>query len=190
MAEIRFTFLHDGNRHENMLLLLCWATSTIAAPTDNTNNLAITGSSDAWASLVANVVPLLILVGEKHVKAYFKCLIQPSQAYLYAVSYWTRDGDGHNDPHGESHFMKRLIGRQFESRTEVLAEVTSVSGGNIAFELRGPRNMLEQILNPNPRDVARFWVQGHKVGTGRDGVQFAANVEAVVDSVSKPGFGR
>lgn len=175
---------------KNMLLLLCWATSTIAAPTDNTNNLAITGSSDAWASLVANVVPLLILVGEKHVKAYFKCLIQPSQTYLYAVSpIGLVTAMVTMIRMGESHFMKRLIGRQFESRTEVLAEVTSVSGGNIAFELRGPRNMLEQILNPNPRDVARFWVQGHKVGTGRDGVQFAANVEAVVDSVSKPGFG-
>ncbi|KAI9874010.1 MAG: hypothetical protein M1830_010298 [Pleopsidium flavum] len=174
-----------------LLFLLCWATSTIAAPTDNnSNNVAITGSSDAWASLVANVVPLLILVGEKHVKAYFKCLIQPSQAYLYAVSpIGLVTAMVTTIRMGESHFMKRLIGRQFESRTEVLAEVTSVSGGNIGFELRGPRNMLEQILNPNPRDVAQFWVQGHMVGTGRDGIKFFANVEAVIDSASKPEFG-
>jgi len=175
---------------KNMLLPLCWATSTIAAPTDNSNNLAITGSSDAWASLVANVVPLLILVGEKHVKAYFKCLSQRSQLSLYAVSpiglvtamvTMVRLG---NSP-----LMKRLIGRQFESRAEVLADVTSVSGGNVGFELRGPRSILEQTINPNPKDEAQFWVQGREVGTGREGIEFGAKVEAVLNRVSKSWIG-
>ncbi|KAI9873933.1 MAG: hypothetical protein M1830_010380 [Pleopsidium flavum] len=174
-----------------LLFPLCWATSTIAAPTDNnSNNVAITGSSDAWASLVANVVPLLILVGEKHVKAYFKCLSQRSQLALYAVSpiglvtamvTMVRLG---NSP-----LMKRLIGRQFESRAEVLADVTSVSGGNVGFELRGPRSILEQTINPDPKDEARFWIQGRKIGTGREGIEFGAQVEALVNRASKSWIG-
>ena len=60
-------------------------TLSAAAPI-NASTIAITNSSDAWASLVANVGPLLILVGERHVKAYFKTMSQHSHFILYAVS--------------------------------------------------------------------------------------------------------
>lgn len=171
-------------------LLVCFATSSAAAPTDSNGYQAITGSADAWASLVANVVPLLILIGEKHVKAYFKCISQRSQLFLYAASpiglvtamvTMVRLG---NSP-----LMKRLIGRQFESRAEVLADVSSISGGNIGFELRGPRRILEQTINPNPNDEAHFWVQARKFGTGDEGVDFGAKVEAVVQRVSNNWIG-
>lgn len=172
------------------LLLVCFATSSAAAPTDSNGYQAITGSADAWASLVANVVPLLILIGEKHVKAYFKCISQRSQLFLYAASpiglvtamvTMVRLG---NSP-----LMKRLIGRQFESRAEVLADVSSISGGNVGFELRGPRRILEQTINPNPNDEAHFWVQARKFGTGDEGVHFGAKVEAVVQRVSNSWIG-
>ena len=58
---------------------------SLAAPI-NKSPAAFTNSSDAWASLVANIAPLLILIGEKHVKAYFKTMSQPSHFILYAVS--------------------------------------------------------------------------------------------------------
>lgn len=173
-----------------LLLVFCAATSSVAAPTDTGSNIALTGSSDVWASLVANVAPLLILVGEKHVKSYFKSISQKSQLALYAVSpiglvtaivTMVRLG---NSP-----LMKRLIGRQFESRAEVLADVSSISGGNVGFELRGPRCILEQTINSNPRDEAKFWVQGRRSGTGIDGIEFAADVGAILNRVSKGWLG-
>lgn len=168
------------------LLLLGLAAESGAAPTDNSGALAITGSSDAWASLVANVVPLLILVGEKHVKAYFKCLSQPSQLFLYAASpIGLVTAMVTMIRLGNSPLMKRLIGRQFESRAEVLADVSSISGGSVGFELRGPRRILEQTINPEPKDEANFWIQGRKSGTGSEGLEFGAEVEAVVQKVSK-----
>ena len=60
--------------------------SLSAAAPINASTVAITDSSDAWASLVTNLGPLLILVGERHVKAYFKTMSQPSHFILYAVS--------------------------------------------------------------------------------------------------------
>jgi len=168
------------------LLLLGLAAESGAAPTDNSGALAITGSSDAWASLVANVVPLLILIGEKHVKAYFKCLSQPSQLFLYAASpIGLVTAMVTMIRLGNSPLMKRLIGRQFESRAEVLADVSSISGGSVGFELRGPRRILEQTINPEPKDEANFWIQGRKSGTGSEGIEFGAEVEAVVQKVSK-----
>jgi len=171
-------------------LLLCFATSSGAAPTDNNGYLAITGSSDAWASLVANVVPLLILVGEKHVKAYFKCISQPSQLFLYAASpIGLVTAIVTMIRLGNSPLMKRLIGRQFESRAEVLADVSSISGGSVGFELRGSRRILEQTINPDVKDEAHFWIQGRKFGTGKEGLDFGAEVETVVQKVSNSWFG-
>ncbi|MCJ1362502.1 hypothetical protein MMC16_001605 [Acarospora aff. strigata] len=172
-----------------MMLLLFAATLAFAAPTNNNGHLAISGSSDAWASLVANVAPLLILIGEKNVKSYFKCLSQPSQVYLYAASpIGLITAIVTSIRLGSSPLMKRLIGRQFESRAEVLADVTSISGGNVGFELKGPRNILEQTIKPTEDDEARFWIQGRTTGTGDEGLRFRAAVEAVVaDTASTAG---
>ena len=172
------------------LLLLCFAASSGAAPTDNNGYSAITGSSDAWASLVANVVPLLILVGEKNVKSYFKTISQPSQAFLYAASpIGLVTAIVTAIRLGNSPLMKRLIGRQFESRAEVLADVSSISGGTVGFELRGTRRILEQTVDPKSGDEARFWIQGRKFGTGSEGINFSAEVEEVVLKVSKSWVG-
>lgn len=169
-------------------LLLCFATSSGAAPTDNNGYLAITGSSDAWASLVANVVPLLILIGEKNVKSYFKTISQPSQVYLYAASpIGLITAIVTAIRLGNSAFMKRLIGRQHEGRAEVLADVTSISGGAVGFELKGPRSILEQTIDPKPEDLAHFWIQGRMMGTGREALQFRDAVEAVIRNASTTG---
>lgn len=171
------------------LLLLSLVTGSGAAPTDNSGALAITGSSDAWASLVANVVPLLILIGEKNVKSYFKTISQPSQVYLYAASpIGLITAIVTAIRLGNSAFMKRLIGRQHEGRSEILADVTSISGGNVGFELKGPRSMLEQTIDPNPKDEAHFWIHGRVIGTGRAGLQFRDDVETVVRNASTTGY--
>ncbi|MCJ1422051.1 hypothetical protein MMC32_008420 [Xylographa parallela] len=149
-------------------LLLCHVSD--AAPISNPLPAAISGSSDAWASLVANVAPLLILVGEKHVKAYFKSMSNQSHFLLYAVS-----------PiglittivtlirlHGTP-FMKQVIGRQFETRSEVLADVTSVSYNGVGLEYKGhgTNQVLEQTTSPSPEDEARVGVYLSMSGSGR-----------------------
>ncbi|KAI5837102.1 hypothetical protein DFP73DRAFT_487798, partial [Morchella snyderi] len=124
----------------------------------------ITSSSDVWAQLVANIGPLLVLVGEKHVKAYFKTMHKTSHHLLFAAS-----------PIGlvtavttlirlsDFLLLKRLIGRQFEPRAEVLLDVTSISCGEVGLELIG--RSLEQSLNPTPDNLAIFWIRGEKRGT-------------------------
>ncbi|MCJ1431567.1 hypothetical protein MMC27_000921 [Xylographa pallens] len=149
--------------------LLMWHVSD-AAPISNPLPAAISGSSDAWASLVANVAPLLVLVGEKHVKGYFKSMSNQSHFLLYAVS-----------PiglittivtlirlHGTP-FMKKVIGRQFETRSEVLADVTSVSYNGVGLEYkgRGTNQVLEQTTSPSPEDEARVGVYLSMSGSGR-----------------------
>ena len=139
-------------------------------PVGNPLPSAISGSSDAWASLVANVAPLLVLVGEKHVKAYFKSMSKQSHFLLYAVS-----------PiglittivtlirlHGTP-FMKKVIGRQFETRAEVLADVTSVSYNGVGLEYQdnGLNHVLEQTIFPSSEDEARVGIYLSISGTGR-----------------------
>ena len=128
---------------------------------------AIGESSDAWATLVANIAPLLLLVGEKHVKAYFKTIRNPSHCLLYAVG-----------PIGiitaittlirltGIRTLKRLIGRQYESFPEVLADVTSVSRGDVGVEIRNDR--LEQAITPGKDDVAIFYLRARKAGGYKD----------------------
>ncbi|KAF8424816.1 hypothetical protein EV426DRAFT_716480 [Tirmania nivea] len=135
-----------------LLLFLLLAQPTLAA------NSSIGASSDVWATLVANIAPLLILVGEKHVKAYFKVMCRTSHYLLYAagpiglitaITTLIR-------LHG-SRSLKRLIGRQYESRGEVLADVTSVSSGMVRFELRS--GVLEQTTTPKEDDEAYFYIR-------------------------------
>ncbi|RPA78212.1 hypothetical protein BJ508DRAFT_228313 [Ascobolus immersus RN42] len=135
------------------------------APTPSDN--PITTSTEAWATLVANIAPLLVLVGEKHVKAYFKSASRPSHEALFAagpiglvtaVTTFIRIAG--------SRLLKRLIGRQFETRAELLADVTGTSDGNVIFELRG--NTLEQTTEPNKQDVALFYVRSDFEGRIED----------------------
>ena len=141
-----------------------YASCSAAAPLDRG---AITNSSDAWANLVANIAPLLILVGEKHVKAYFKTMSTESHFLLYAVS-----------PiglvtalvtlirlHGTP-LMKRLIGRQFETKAEVLADVSSVSFGDVGLVYREDRGSLEQSTSCSKGQEAHCGLYLWATGTG------------------------
>lgn len=53
---------------------------------------------------------------------------------------------------GSSHTLQRLVGRQFESQAEVLADVTSVSRGEVTLHLRNRR--LEQSIAGEDNDAA------------------------------------
>ena len=143
-----------------------FATLSAAAPVSHSLS-AITNSGDAWASLVANIAPLLALLGEKHVKAYFKTMSRQSHFMLYAVS-----------PIGlvtavvtvirlrGSPLMKRVIGRQFETRAEILADVTSVSYGEVGLQFQGDRQTIEQAISPPPEDEAYFGIYMNRTYTG------------------------
>ncbi|CAZ79311.1 unnamed protein product [Tuber melanosporum] len=143
-----------------ILLVLAFACNSEAASGDS----PISSSSDVWATLVANIAPLLVLVGEKHVKAYFKNMCRPSHHLLFAsapiglVTAVTTLIRLNGTP-----VLKRMIGRQFETRAEVLADVTSVSGGEVGLELRNMN--LEQTIQPTDEDLAMFWVHGRTEGS-------------------------
>ncbi|KAG0643835.1 hypothetical protein HOY80DRAFT_286539 [Tuber brumale] len=146
-----------------ILLILALACNTEAASGDS----PISSSSDVWATLVANIAPLLVLVGEKHVKAYFKNMCRPSHHLLFAsapiglVTAVTTLIRLNGTP-----VLKRMIGRQFETRAEVLADVTSVSGGEVGLELRNMN--LEQTIQPTNEDLAMFWVHGRTEGSPKE----------------------
>jgi hypothetical protein len=142
------------------LLILALACDTGAA----SGGSPIASSSDVWSALVANIAPLLVLVGEKHVKAYFKNMCRPSHHLLFAsapiglVTAVTTLIRLNGTP-----MLKRMIGRQFETRAEILADVTSVSGGEVGLELRNMN--LEQTIQPTDDDLAMFWVHGRTEGS-------------------------
>ncbi|CUS14670.1 unnamed protein product [Tuber aestivum] len=149
-----------GRARLGILLILALACNAEAAAGDS----PISSSSDVWATLVANIAPLLVLVGEKHVKAYFKNMCRPSHHLLFAsapiglVTAVTTLIRLNGTP-----VLKRMIGRQFETRSEVLADVTSVSGGEVGLELRNMN--LEQTIQPTDEDLAMFWVHGRTEGS-------------------------
>ena len=62
--------------------------------------------------------------------------------------------------------LKRFIGRQYESFPEVLADVTSVSRGDVGVEIRNDR--LEQTITPGKDDVAIFYLRARKEGGYKD----------------------
>lgn len=139
----------------------------------------IASSADVWATLVANIGPLLILVGEGHVKAYFKTMSRTSHHLLFAsapiglataISTLIRLNG--------SMTLKRMIGRQFETRSEVLIDVTSVSSGEVGLELVGLN--LEQALVPTVENLAMFWIQGKRRGSAAEIVDWVTGVHALM----------
>lgn len=139
------------------------------------NDSPISTSSDVWATMVANIAPLLVLVGEKHVKAYFKTMCRTSHHLLFAtapiglVTAVTTLIRLNGFP-----LLKRIIGRQFETRAEVLADVTSVSCGAVGLELVNMN--LEQAIVPAPENLAMFWVHGKKSGSADEVLEFVNNL--------------
>jgi len=146
-------------------------------------NSAIGASSDVWAALVANIAPLLVLVGEKHVKAYFKVMCRTSHHLLYAagpiglVTAITTLVRLNGSP-----LLKRIIGRQFETRAEVLADVTSVTAGDVCLELKNGK--LEQTTNPDPQDWAQFYVHGKKLGDAQVALDYGASFMPIIGSIA------
>lgn len=143
----------------------------------------IASSADVWATLVANIGPLLILVGEGHVKAYFKTMSRTSHHLLFAsapiglataVSTLIRLNG--------SKTLKRMIGRQFETRSEVLMDVTSVSSGEVGLELIGLN--LEQSLVPTAENLAMFWIQGKRRGSADEMVDWVNGVNGVMRPIA------
>ncbi|RPA95611.1 hypothetical protein L873DRAFT_1774325 [Choiromyces venosus 120613-1] len=169
-----------GRARLEILLILVLACNAEAA----SGTPAITSSSDVWAMLVANIGPLLVLVGEKHVKAYFKIMSKTSHHLLLASSpiglvtavttLIRLDGPP---------WLKRLIGRQFEPRGQVLADVTSVSGGEVGLELRDMK--LEPTTQPTEGDLAIFWVHGRTKGPPGEFAQTLKNWKRTLVKIHK-----
>lgn len=140
---------------------ICYST---AAPIDDT---AIANSADAWTSLVANIAPLLILIGEKHVKAYFKTMSSQSHYLLYAaspiglVTAIVTLVRLHGTP-----LMKRIIGRQFETQADVYADVSSVSYGDVGLVYRDDMRCLEQSTSSQKENEAHCGIYLGVCGTG------------------------
>ena len=146
---------------------------------------SIGSSSDVWASVVANVAPLLILVGEKHVRAYFKIMCRRSHYLFYAagpiglisaITTMIRLSGVRS--------LKRLIGRQYESRAEVLAAVTSVSTGQVCYEIKD--RVLEQTTTPTGWDTAVFHLRGQKDGTAKELHQWLGSPCVQNDLIGSP----
>ncbi|KAI5812031.1 hypothetical protein BZA77DRAFT_347287 [Pyronema omphalodes] len=163
-------------------ILIILSLMTFIEPTFGASDTAIGTSADAWATLVANIAPLLVLVGEKHVKAYFKIMCRTSHHLLYAAG-----------PIGlvtavttlvrlnGTKTVKRMIGRQFETRAEVLADVTSVSAGDVSVELKN--GSLEQTTNPSLENLAMFYVHGRKEGNARVVLEYVAGILPVMGPI-------
>jgi hypothetical protein len=163
-------------------ILIILSLMTFIEPTFGASDTAIGTSADAWATLVANIAPLLVLVGEKHVKAYFKVMCRTSHHLLYAAG-----------PIGlvtavttlvrlnGTRTVKRIIGRQFETRAEVLADVTSVSAGDVSMELKN--GCLEQTTSPSPENLAMFYVHGKKAGNARVVLDYVAGIIPVMGPI-------
>ncbi|KAF2867755.1 hypothetical protein BDV95DRAFT_622089 [Massariosphaeria phaeospora] len=85
-------------------------------------------STDVWATVVANVAPLMALVGERNAKEFMRTVSAWHQLLLLScaplgilaimVSSIRLSGPG---------FLKRLVGRDSERRSEALVEVTPLS---------------------------------------------------------------
>lgn len=88
----------------------------------------IAQSSDSWAQVVANVSPLMTLLGERNAKEYMRTASSWHQLFVLAaaplgilsitVSAIRLSGPG---------FLRRLVGRDSERRSEALVELTPLS---------------------------------------------------------------
>lgn len=85
-------------------------------------------STDVWATVIANAAPLMALVGERNAKEFMRTVSNWHQLLLLScaplgilaisVSSIRLSGPG---------FLKRLVGRDSERRSEALVEVTPLS---------------------------------------------------------------
>ena len=104
------------------------AAVVFSAPIGFQSSVPLQQSGDVWASVVANVAPLMALVGERNAKEYMRTtatwhqLLPLSSAPLgilaILVSAIRLSGPG---------FLRRLVGRDSERRSEALVELTPLS---------------------------------------------------------------
>jgi hypothetical protein len=109
-----------------LILILAFARLAASAPVDP--NSPAQQSTDVWASVIANVAPLMALVGERNAKEFMRTISTWHQLLLLScaplgilailVSSIRLSGPG---------FLKRLVGRDSERRSEALVEVTPLS---------------------------------------------------------------
>jgi hypothetical protein len=125
-------------------------------------------SSDVWATIIANVAPIMALVGERNAKEYMRSAASRHQFLPLAtaplgilsimIGAIRLSGSG---------FLRRLIGRESERRSEALVELTPLSV-EPATSVWTPRAV--EILPHYDRDGVAF-VCGH--------VRKIAGIEAV-----------
>ena len=140
-------------------LIYLFADYCFAAPISTTGQPhAIAQSSDVWAQVVANVAPLMALLGERNAKAYMRAasswhrFLPMAAAPLGILTIMTSairlSGPG---------FLVRLIGRDSERRSDALVEVTSlsVSPATSAYTPRGVE------IEPYPAVDRVAFVCGH-----------------------------
>lgn len=112
--------------------VLAWpvpVTSLLSArQTSAANQAPITASSDVWASVIANVAPIMTLVGERNAKEFLRLSSSHDQLFLMATS-----------PFGTLSLMicairlsgppilRRLTGREADPKSEALVELTPLS---------------------------------------------------------------
>jgi hypothetical protein len=107
------------------VLLLC---SGRPAPIDTQSLDPAQQSTDVWASVIANVAPLVALLGEKNAKEYMRTIYVWHQLLLLScaplgILAITVSSIRLSGPP----FLKRLVGQDSERRSEALIEVTPLS---------------------------------------------------------------
>lgn len=111
------------------LVYLILSTIPLAVcPPISENGAPIQNSADTWATVIANVAPLMALVGERNAKEHMRTASSWHQFLLLAtaplgilsimVSALRLTGSG---------FLRRLVGRNSERRSEALVELTPLS---------------------------------------------------------------
>lgn len=123
---------------------------------------SVTASNEIWATVIANVGPLVTLVGEQNFKAYLKGCTNSVEYGLYSCA-----------PMGALSavisvlrlvgfpWVLRLIGRQHERRAQVMMDITPLSTGTVRQQYI--LSSVEQTETCNPDDEAQMVVRGSTI---------------------------
>jgi hypothetical protein len=117
-----------GKAFGQLILIFAFVRLAASAPADQSYVDPAQQSTDIWASVIANVAPLMALVGDRNAKEFMRSISTWHQLLLLScaplgilailVSSIRLSGPG---------FLRRLVGRDFERRSEALVEVTPLS---------------------------------------------------------------
>jgi hypothetical protein len=120
--------LSVGKAFGQLILIFAFVRLAASAPADQSYMDPAQQSTDIWASVIANVAPLMALVGDRNAKEFMRSISTWHQLLLLScaplgilailVSSIRLSGPG---------FLRRLVGRDFERRSEALVEVTPLS---------------------------------------------------------------